>query len=113
MDASTCTLSRSADLPVSWTGGSTGSVVVTLSANGAGCNNAQSCPTLQSNATCTFDLGAGTGVIPKEVLQRFAEPSVGIQFAAENIAVLDQGGYVIRVATIAQSDYGTSYALSL
>ncbi len=98
-----CSVSRSQDLSLGWSGGDQGNVEITLSAFGAGCNNAQSCPPLQSTAVCKFDVTVGSATIPKEVLARFPESNLTVTFASEETVDFTQGGYVIRVATITRA----------
>jgi hypothetical protein len=112
--SSACSIARSRDLTVTWSGGDQGDAVITLSAFGAGCNNAQSCPPLQSTAVCKFAVAVGTGTIPAGVLARFPEASLQVGYSAESSIDFADGDYLVRAsaATAAGTQTQQSYLLT-
>jgi hypothetical protein len=115
VDASSpgCSISRSRDLTVTWSGGDHGNALVVLQATGAGCNNVQSCPPLSSLAACRFDVAAQGGVIPKDVLARFPESSVQLSYSAEDLVELAEGDYLVRISAATLTQQNVQFGLQL
>jgi hypothetical protein len=106
-----CPVSRAAGYSFSWTGGDHGTVVVTLNGFGAACGG-PNCPSLQSTAVCKYDVSGHSGVVTTDVLDRFPEPNVTIQYEVEDLAEVVVSDYTIDVSAVAQGSGGFGIALT-
>jgi hypothetical protein len=106
-----CPVSRAAGFTFSWGDGDQGTVVVTLNANGSACGG-PSCPGLQSNAECKFDVSAHSATIPTAVLDRFPEPNASFSYQVEDDVELPEGDYVVHVVASSSTNSGTGITLA-